>query len=253
MDTAGRFRAHRYRPQPEISTSSKLSVFPKPVTALGFDIDHTLGIDNKLERVAFLRLLDAICAEGGTCLGTLAQESTRIDGLLERQRSGSFSIDQAVERFAAERGAQMPSAYVDRYKQIALESVPEFFVPAPDARLVLGELQRRGIACAILSNGWSPLQQAKARRLDFAGPVLVSDAIGAQKPQPQAFAALASALKTDPGNIAYVGDNPRGDIAAAMSAGMGGIWLDAEDVLYAPELPEPSAVIHRLAELLTLL
>jgi FMN phosphatase YigB (HAD superfamily) len=38
-----------------------------------------------------------------------------------------------------------------------------------------------------------------------------------------------------------------------MSAGMRGIWLDAEDVPYAPDLPKPSAVIHRLAELLALL
>jgi HAD superfamily hydrolase (TIGR01549 family) len=223
------------------------------IRALGFDIDHTLGIDNKLERVAFLRLLDAICSDGGKCLGTLAEESARIDELLESQRSGVCSIDQAVERFAAERGARTPSAYVGRYKEMALESVPQFFVAQSGARELLGELQRRGIACAILSNGWSPLQQEKARQLEFAGPVLVSDTIGAQKPQLEAFAALAQALKTDPREIAYVGDNPRVDVAAAISAGMSGIWLDAEGVSYALELPDPSAVIHRLAELLALL
>lgn len=222
-------------------------------TALGFDIDHTLGIDNKLERVAFLRLLGVICAEGGKCLGTLAQESARIDEMLERQRSGAFSIDQAVKRFASERGARAPEAYVERYKRLALESVPQFFVAQPDARPVLRELQQRGIACAILSNGWSPLQQEKARQLEFAGQVLVSDTIGAQKPQPEAFAALARALKTNARDIAYVGDNPRGDVAAAISAGMRGIWLDAEGVTYAPELPEPSAVIHRLTELFALM
>ncbi len=223
------------------------------IRALGFDIDHTLGIDNKLERVAFLRLLDAICSDGGKCLGTLAEESARIDELLESQRSGVCSIDQAVERFAAEREARTPGAYVGRYKEMALESVPQFFVAQSGARELLGELQRRGIACAILSNGWSPLQQEKARQLEFAGPVLVSDTIGAQKPQLEAFAALAQALKTDPREIAYVGDNPRVDVAAAISAGMSGIWLDAEGVSYALELPDPSAVIHRLAELLALL
>ncbi|HEX5275442.1 MAG TPA: HAD family hydrolase [Candidatus Rubrimentiphilum sp.] len=223
------------------------------VSALGFDIDHTLGVDNKLERVVFLRLLDAICAGGGTYLGTLTQESARIDDLLAQQRAGSFSIGQAVERFAAEHGAQAPAAYVDRYKRMALESVPEFFVPLPDARAVVAELQRRGVACAILSNGWSPLQQEKASRLDFSGPVLVSELIGTQKPQRKAFAALARALETEPASVAFVGDNPRDDVAAAMSAGMRGIWLDAEDVTYPPELAAPSAVIHRLTELLTLL
>lgn len=225
---------------------------PMPVRALGFDIDHTLGIDNKLERVAFLRLLDAICAEGGKCLGGLAQESAGIDTLLERQRSGEFSIDEAVRRFALERGARAPEACIERYKELALESVPQFFVAQPDARPVLRELARRGIPCAILSNGWSPLQQEKARQLDFDGPVLVSDAIGAQKPQPEAFAALARALERDARDIAYVGDNPRGDVAAAMSAGMCGVWLDAESVTYTSELPQPSAVIHSLTELLAL-
>lgn len=223
------------------------------VKALGFDIDHTLGIDNKLERVVFLRLLDAICADGGESVGTLAQETLRIDELLERQRSGAFSIDEAVARFAAEHRARTPAAYVGSYKRMAVESVPRFFVAQPDARAVLGDLQRRGIACAILTNGWSPLQQEKARQLNFPGPVLVSDAIGAQKPQAQAFAALADALETDPRDVAYVGDNPRTDIAAAIGAGMNGIWLDAEEVAYAPGLPKPSAVIHSLAELLQLL
>src|SRR5207248_11060356 len=100
--------------------------------------------------LAFLRLLDAICEEGGRALGSLAEESARIDDLLERQRSGAFSIDDAVKRFAAERGAREPAAYVERYKRMAIESVPEFFVAQPDAREVVAELRRRKIPCAIL-------------------------------------------------------------------------------------------------------
>ncbi|HET9392686.1 MAG TPA: HAD family hydrolase [Candidatus Rubrimentiphilum sp.] len=224
-----------------------------PVKAVGFDIDHTLGIDNKLERVAFLRLLDAVCEQGGRALGTLAQESARIDDLLERQRSGAFSIDEAVERFAAERGARSPSSYVEPYKRMAVESVPEFFVPQTDARMVLAELKRRHIPCAILSNGWPALQERKAQSLGFDGPVLVGEGPGTQKPGAAAFAALARALSAEPGDVAYVGDNPRADIAAAIAAGMHGIWLDAEGAEYPPELPEPSEVIHSLTELLTLL
>jgi putative hydrolase of the HAD superfamily len=247
MDSPRRFRSHRDRPQPEITP------IKNTLRALGFDVDHTLGIDNKLERVAFLRLLDVICGEGGRCLGTLAEESARIDDLLNRQRSGALTIDEAVARFASEHGASPSGTYAVRYKQMALESVSGFFVPQPDARLMLAELRRRGIPCAILSNGWSPLQQEKARCLAFEGPVLVSDALGAQKPDAEAFQALARALGTDPHNVAYVGDNPRSDVAAAIAAGMRGIWLDAEDVQYPAELPKPSAVIHRLAELLALL
>jgi putative hydrolase of the HAD superfamily len=89
--------------------------------------------------------------------------------------------------------------------------------------------------------------------LDFEGPVLVSDSLGTQKPDSAAFAALTRALAAEPDQIAYVGDNPRSDIAAAIAAGMRGIWLDAEGTTYPAELPAPSEVIHSLTELLTLL
>jgi len=223
------------------------------IKALGFDIDHTLGIDNKLERVAFLRLLDDVCAEDGRALGTLVEEIARIDELLEQQRAGAFSIEQAVERFVKDRGAREPAGYVARYKHMAIDSVPEFFVAQVGTRSTLAELRRRDIPCAILSNGWSPLQQRKAQRLGFDGPVLVSDGLGTQKPDAQAFLALSRALTSEPAEVAYVGDNPRTDVAAAIAAGMRGVWLDAEGAAYPSGLPQPNAVIHSLAELLTLL
>src|SRR5438270_4983103 len=103
------------------------------ISGIGFDFDHTLGIDNKLERVAFLQLLGPIREDGGAPLGSLFQESAAIDKLLELQRSGAFSIDAAVERFAAERGARHPEDFTERYKTIALETADCFVVPDPCA------------------------------------------------------------------------------------------------------------------------
>ena len=57
-------------------------------TGIGFDIDHTIAIDNKLERVAFLRLLEIVIDDGGYALGSLDDETRRIDELLVAQRSG---------------------------------------------------------------------------------------------------------------------------------------------------------------------
>lgn len=222
---------------------------PPRIRAVGFDFDHTLGIDNKLERVAFLRLLDAACESGGHCIGTLAEEIVRIDELLAEQRAGAFTIEEAVRRFMHERGMADPRRFVDIYKRMALEMVGEFVVPEPGARQMLEELRRRGIACAILTNGWSPLQQYKAQRAQFEGAVIVSADIGAQKPQPQAFTALASAVGFAPGEIAYVGDTPATDIAGALRAGMRAVWFDAEGVTYPKDLAPPHAVIHALAEL----
>ncbi len=141
---------------------------------MGFDFDHTLGIDNKLERVAFLRVLDAACEQGAGCSGSLAEEIERIDALLVQQRNGEFTIEAAVERFMRERGARDPASWSETYKRMCLEMAGMFVIPQPDARRTLKELQQRNIPCAILTNGWAPLQQHKAERVGFEGPVLVS-------------------------------------------------------------------------------
>lgn len=228
------------------------SVLPRRVRAVGFDFDHTLGIDNKLERVAFLRMLDAACEHGGYCIGTLAEEIVRIDDLLAKQRSGAFPIEEAVRDFMRERGVAQPEPFVERYKRMAVEMVESFVIPQPGVREMLAELRRRGVPVAILTNGWSPLQQHKAMRVQFEGPVVVSSDLGIQKPEPQAFAALAEALRTAPEDVAYVGDTPASDVGGSIRAGMLGVWLDAEAVAYPPGLPRPSAVIHQLAELVAL-
>ena len=220
--------------------------------AFGFDFDHTLGIDNKLERVAFLRLLEEACCEGARS-GTLAQETAAIDALLQRQRKGEFSIEHAAEMFVRERGIADASGYAERYKTIALESVNTFVIAEPNARRLFTGLDRLNLPYAILSNGWSPLQERKAERVGFSGPVIVSAAVGVQKPDRGAFHALTAALDCPADAVAYVGDNPEIDVAGALAAGMQAVWFDAEGLRYPKELPAPNAVIHNLAELLDLL
>ncbi len=241
MDRSGGVRARRARPRPDIA-----------IAAVGFDFDHTLGIDNKLERVAFLRLLTLACANGGRCLGSLAEEIQSIDTLLARQRSGAFTIEEAVETFMRDRGAPEPASFPERYKRMTLEMVEFFVVPEPGIAEMLGVLRGRRIPYAILTNGWSPLQQRKAEQVGFDGPVIVSADIGVQKPQAAAFDALTRALGARAPEIAFVGDTPESDVAGSLNAGMQGIWFDSEDAAYPKELPAPSAVIHSLTELSTL-
>lgn len=219
---------------------------------MGFDFDHTLGIDNKLERVAFLRLLDAACEQGTGCSGSLAGEIEAIDELLVQQRNGEFTIEAAVERFMRERAVRDPASWSETYKRMCLEMAGMFVIPQPDTRRTLKELQKRNIPCAILTNGWAPLQQHKAERVGFEGPVLVSSQLGVQKPQAQAFEALAGVLERSPEHIAYVGDSPDSDVAGALRAGMQAVWLDAEGAAYPEGRPRPTAVIHSLTELLSL-
>jgi putative hydrolase of the HAD superfamily len=242
MDQPGSFRPRSARTGAEIA-----------LRAVGFDFDHTLGIDNKLERVAFLRLLDRACVTEARMIGTLAEEIERIDELLAQQRAGAYTIEEAVSGFMRERGCSNVEPYVDEYKRMCVDMVESFVIPEPGVREMLAELRRRNVPYAILTNGWSPLQLAKAKRVTFDGPVLVSADLGIQKPEPAAYAALSGALGVEPEEIAYVGDTPASDVAGAVRAGMFAVWLDAEGVPYPQDTPAPSATIHRLPELLNYL
>lgn len=242
MDRSVGFRARRSRAGRKIA-----------IAAVGFDFDHTLGIDNKLERVAFLRLLDAVRDSGEEHEAALVEEVAKIDGLLTRQRSGSCTIEDAVEEFMREHGVPDPGSYAERYKAMAVEMASTFVIPEPGVGRMLADLRSRGIPYAILTNGWSPLQQRKAARVHFDGPVLVSSDIGVQKPESRAFAALCEALGEPADRVAYVGDAPASDVAGALNAGMQAVWYDAEGVTYPKDIPAPSAVIHSLTELLGLM
>ena len=215
------------------------------VRGVGFDFDHTLGVDNKLERVAFLHLLESFPEQEST----LAQETARIDELLLQQRSGAFSIDAAVERYARAHGVNEGfSAHIKRFKTFALEGVDDFVIPLPGLRAMLDALERARIPVAILSNGWSPLQQRKAACVGFSGPVIASDQIAAQKPDAKAFEALLETLGTSAPETLYVGDNPAIDVAGSLNAGLSAIWVD-EGGSYPQDLPQPLARIVDLRAL----
>lgn len=220
--------------------------------AVGFDIDHTLCIDNKLERVAFLHLLDRVIEEGGVARGSLAQESDHIDELLVFARGGNGTIEEAVRRFVRERGAEPTDEHVAAFKRMALAMADSFIVPDPHARKTIEGLRNRGVPVAVLSNGWNPLQIAKARLAGFSGAVLASADLGVQKPNPAAFAALAQELRTDPARCLYVGDDPRADVGGALGAGFQAVWLDHEGKKYPSDLPPPTHVVGSLEEVLAL-
>jgi HAD superfamily hydrolase (TIGR01509 family) len=222
------------------------------IQGIGFDLDHTLAIDNHLERVVFLRLLKSVSSRGGRVLGTLSDQIDAIDRLLQRQRSGEFTIDEAVRLFAAERGLANGDWFVEPFREMAVESVEEFLVSLPGVDQTMEELQKRGILVAVLTNGWNPLQKRKAEQAGFRGPVLVSSEIGERKPSVGAFERLLHVLGTEPRHTCYVGDDPHDDIAGAQDAGLQTVWIDWEGREYPDDVPPPAHAIHAFPELLEL-
>ena len=213
--------------------------------AAGFDFDHTLGTDGGLERQA----LYAYARELGRPLADGDDGPKRsVDECLASFRNGALSMDAAIAHFGTVLGAHATGA---RWREICCGLVDELVRPIDGAVEMLARLQQRGVRIAILTNGWTPLQQRKIARalgaIDF--PVLVSDRLGVQKPARAAFDALVAALAVDRSDIWYVGDNPAADVAGALGAGLRAVWFDWEGVPYPPDAPAPTRRIHALREL----
>ncbi|MDT0307901.1 HAD family hydrolase [Streptomyces sp. DSM 44917] len=97
-----------------------------------------------------------------------------------------------------------------------------------------------GYRHGLLSNSDTDHQEGTLRSLgirDRFEVLLCSSQLGHAKPAPEAFLAACEALGLPPGSVAYVGDRPDVDAAAADAAGLHGIWLDR-----AATLPPPPGV-----------
>ncbi|MEA2785357.1 MAG: pyrimidine 5-nucleotidase, partial [Candidatus Eremiobacteraeota bacterium] len=140
-----------------------------------------------------------------------------------------------------------------RWQQHCYDLVDELVRPLDGASELLATLRVHAIPAAILTNGWTPLQQKKiARALGDAAlamPILVSDAIGAVKPERAAFDALVAALAVPRERVWYVGDNARGDVRGALDAGLRAVWFNWENQRYPQDFPTPTLIVTALREL----
>jgi putative hydrolase of the HAD superfamily len=222
--------------------------------AVGFDFDRTLGFDNSLERQAFGELAEQF----GVAIDIDEQHTANtIEQVLVPFRAAAETMPAMLARFVATLppNAQIlevaPDELAGRFRQICYDLVPQLVKPLDGAPECIARIVALGIPVAILTNGWSELQERKIAHAlgNFPGPILVSHAIGAQKPSAQAFNALEKALDIAPEGLWYVGDNPVADIAGARAYGLRAVWLNREGQEYPAGLAEPTAVIERLAEL----
>jgi putative hydrolase of the HAD superfamily len=91
---------------------------------------------------------------------------------------------------------------------------PAAWMPYPDAAEVLGELRRRGIAVAVVSNiGWDLRPVFREHGLDrFVDVFVLSYEYGIQKPDPRIFRIACEGLGLPPEQVAMVGDDRRGRV-----------------------------------------
>ncbi len=222
--------------------------------AVGFDFDHTLGVDNHLERYAFGRLAEELGVP-------IDVEEPRQYALIENELSAFRAAEIPMEAMLEGFVATLPRAplrpvldsaqLANRYREICYALVDEMVQAVSGAPECIAELVASGIPVGILTNGWSQLQERKVAHVlgAFPGPVLVSESIGHYKPSAEAFRLLESALGVGPSGLWYVGDNPAADIDGAIAYGLRAVWLRENGAPYPEGLRPPTALIDHLEAL----
>jgi HAD superfamily hydrolase (TIGR01509 family) len=213
-------------------------------SALLFDFDHTLGIDNRLEERVLRGLAIRYCQRVPT--------DSEIAAALESFRSGRVALDTMVEEAVASWGGHGTFALTQEYRAVAVAFVSESVEPMPGARELFALLEYSGVPNAIFSNGWSALQAAKAAAVGYFGRVITSEEVGAWKPDPIAFVRGAAEAGFDVGSTLYVGDSPMVDVAGSKNAGMQAAWADLEGKAYPDGVVKPDHVITWLPDVVAL-
>lgn len=237
-----------------VATRSAKRVDMPTSFAVGFDFDHTLGLDNKLERTVALEMLGGY-ARSRDVAYDVGEAERAIDEALARSRGGGAPIELAIagffEQFVPAGAAAFDTA--QDFRETVVARAPEFVTVLPGAESLLATLDEAGIRYALLTNGWSPLQEEKARLIGFRGSVFVSERIDARKPDRAAFDQLLKHFELPATAVWYVGDDPVTDVAGAAAAGLTSVWFDWEGRSYPQELARAHHTIASLDELPALL
>jgi len=209
-----------------------VSILPSVLRGLFLDLDNTL-VDRD---AAFARW-----ARQHTSDPAVIAALTDADdgGLRPRPDFAAAAIGVlGLARAPAELAAQFPV-------ELAAHVEPE-----PGLRDTLALLHRR-CRLAVVSNGGAAGQRAKLARLGLDGlidAVFISAEVGLAKPDPAIFLHALRWAELPAGDAAFVGDNPRGDLAPAAALGMTTIWRERGS--WPDDLAPPSFVIRRIPELL---
>jgi len=125
---------------------------------------------------------------------------------------------------------------------------PDTCVPFPRLHQTLDALHKRGLALGVVTNGRSLSQDPKIDGLGirhYFQSVLVSEAEGIRKPDPEIFLRALRQLDTEPAQAVFVGDNPQADIHAAKAVGMKAVWMRNTNW---PEPTDADAAVSNLDE-----
>ena len=217
------------------------------IRALAFDLDNTLwDVEPVLERAE--ECLAAWLQQHCPRLAVSRAEMRAAREQLAR-REPHNAHDVSYLRVAALAAHARAHGYEER---IATEAFEVFLAARnavevfPDVAPALARLRQR-YALASLSNGNADLVRIGLGHIFTVS--LNAAQIGAAKPHRRCFEKLAQELALDPGAIAYVGDDPELDVAAARAAGLRTVWMNRRAHAWPQELPPADLTVRDCAQL----
>lgn len=176
------------------------------IRAVAFDLDETLAVTARDREDILRRAAD----RAGVSMSFDRQDYRDA----HRRHSGTESRRPVFEALVDEDADELTAAY--------REAIGEALTPAADAAETVARL-RADYRVGLLTDGPEDTQLDKLDRLgwtDAFDAVVVTGAIGAPKPDPEAFATLCRELGVEPAETVYVGDDPERDVAGAAAAGL---------------------------------
>jgi len=188
-------------------------------SAVAFDLDGTLYPNRRL----YAKLLPF----GVRNWRLLIAFSKAREIIRQEQEKSPASVRPDFYDYQAMLTAKMLNAPADVIKQKIETLMYRGWEPLfsniklfPHVRELLAELRAAGLKLGLLSD-FPP--KAKLENLGLAGlwdTVLCSEEVGALKPSVHPFNVMADALDCPPGEILYVGNSRRYDVAGALQSGM---------------------------------
>ena len=205
-----------------------------------FDLDDTLygyepcnlaGLQAVWELLS--RSVDELAFERFTALHDEVRErlATELAGSAASHNRALF-FKEIAERLVVPSPVSLAVDLYDCYWQRFYKEMK----PGTDAVRVLGELGQRGYRLALVSNHTTLPQLRKVRRLGFEPfleAIVTSEEAGVEKPDRRIFELALDKLGLGAAETAFVGDNPAGDIAGAVGAGIATTILTTEYVTSA--------------------
>ena len=191
------------------------------ISSVLFDLDNTL-----VDRAAgFERFCRELYRTSGVMERTHSEDAA-VALIIEWDESGIPPVPTLLERIME----VWPGVFGDLDQAVAvfLEILPRMVLLDPRTRNMLEDLSDQGVACGIVTNGGTPMQQAKIEESGLQGLVVsytISQAAGVSKPDAAIFAQALQSIGGRVETTLFVGDNPEHDIVGASAVGMRTAWM----------------------------